>query len=603
MQRTILFSLLFASAFNLRAHLAPGTDAPLYRHMLEVNREWRTMDPALAADDHPVHFTSEAERIATHLFLVQDFLLTHADAALTADAAARRGALLAELRAYAGRGVFPINDVVAHRNPVFIDRIGTACAVGHLLITSGHGDIAQAIHDADNLVYVHAIHRADLDAWALENGFTENELAWIQPGYPPTIPWATLAGGTDAPVSVLVQRDDDVIVAGAFTQAGGTAVQHVARFDGSALSALGGGVSGTVVCGTAFNGDVYLGGHALSGSNDLAHWNGTQWSFDNVLSGKSPQMTALGVHDGDLYAAGATLGFAGTDHRVMRLHNGAWEQVGGLFNAPVLALASHDGRLVAAGEFTGLDNGTDALGHVAVLEGGEWLPLGDGLDATVRTLLDRDGVLYAGGDLFENAVPRFGLARLAATADTWELLLPTHDLYMSGNEPLYIGTLASSGTDLYFGGSFGLFTGMTVGAQVGRFLGTPDAVEPIASFFEPVNALALLDDRLIAGGAFQNGSYLAATDLTTGIADPRAERIGIEVLPNPASELAVVTLDRDVASGAVLDVLDVSGRHVMAPLALRDRRTAMDVSGLADGTYVLRVRGADLYATRRFVKH
>lgn len=604
MARTILSSLFFIGALGAQAHLDPTVDAPLYQHMLEVNKEWCTMDPALAADTRPVHFTRESERIAAHLFHVRAFLLGHAPAGLGTEAAAERAALLDELGAYAGRGIFPINDVAPRRNPVFIDRIGTACAVGHLIITSGHGDISQAIHDATNLAYVRELTgREDLLAWAATHGFTPAELAWIQPGYESQIPWNALGGGTNDRVTCLAHLGDDLIAAGDFTTAGGTGAMHVTAYDGTAFSALGAGLGGTPVCALQNGTDLYIGGSGFNGGfNDLAHWNGTQWTYSNVFSGNMPRMSALCLHDGELYAAGATMGFAGTDHHVMRLHNGSWEHVGDYLNGAVTSLASFNGSLIAGGAFTGLDGPTDPLiAHVAVLTGSSWLQLGDGLDAPVNTLLTVDGSLYAGGDLYVNIVPAFGLARIAAGASAWEALLPGHDVYMQGAGPTSIRALAAGDDGIYFGGDFILYAGMSFGSNIGLFLGEPDAVQNMGTLDGGVDALTILGQQLVAGGAFAGRSYLASTDLITGIESPAAPIIGL--LPNPAEGPVTVTLDRDASPNAVLDVLDASGRRVMAPLALRARSTPLDVSALAQGPYLLRLRMDGITTTHRFIKH
>jgi hypothetical protein len=80
--------LSVATACTAFAGLDPQVDASLYRHMLVVNAQWRTMDPQLAADVRSVHFSNDAERIATHLHLVQAFLKEHSPAGLAPEAMA-----------------------------------------------------------------------------------------------------------------------------------------------------------------------------------------------------------------------------------------------------------------------------------------------------------------------------------------------------------------------------------------------------------------------------------------------------------------------------------------------------------------------------------
>ena len=137
-----------------------------------------------------------------------------------------------------------------YKRQVFIDPHGTACAVGQLMIESGHRDLAESISEEMNLAYVHDMKRADVLQWAVQEGFTEDELAWIQPGYPPSTQWTAPGGGTNGIVQVLLGLSNgNVLLAGEFSQAGGVAVNNVAIWNGASYSPLGNGVSGTITCG------------------------------------------------------------------------------------------------------------------------------------------------------------------------------------------------------------------------------------------------------------------------------------------------------------------------------------------------------------------
>ena len=122
MERMILGSGTIVLAITAHAQLSPTTDAPLYQHLLEVNKEWRVMDPMPAGGDRTVRFTNEAERIAMHLHLVAAHERSHIAEGLSAGATAKRLELLNKLDAYADHGVFPQNHVLPVRNPVFIDQ-------------------------------------------------------------------------------------------------------------------------------------------------------------------------------------------------------------------------------------------------------------------------------------------------------------------------------------------------------------------------------------------------------------------------------------------------------------------------------------------------
>ncbi len=134
----------------------------------------------------PAPLDADAERIQQRLLLVEELLRARPVPALTpAQASARRRGLDA-LRAYAQAGDFPHN--TRHpgvRMPYFIDHRGTPCAVGQLIIASGHRALAERIARADNHVFLDAIgDDRELGAWIAASGFALDELALIQPSYP-----------------------------------------------------------------------------------------------------------------------------------------------------------------------------------------------------------------------------------------------------------------------------------------------------------------------------------------------------------------------------------------------------------------------------------
>ncbi len=83
------------------------------------------------------------------------------------------------------RGSFPINTFHEKRTTYFIDIYGTAGAVGQLIIESGYRDFSTRISEEYNYDFIHQLNSKypDLKVWALDHGFTLDELAWIQPAY------------------------------------------------------------------------------------------------------------------------------------------------------------------------------------------------------------------------------------------------------------------------------------------------------------------------------------------------------------------------------------------------------------------------------------
>ena len=236
--------------------------------------------------------------------------------------------------------------------------------------------------------------------------------------------WSALGAGVNGPVYALaVASNGDVCAGGQFTQAGGVAANGVARWNGTAWSALGTGaatgfrenVNALAVTG---NGDVCIGGVFTQAGglavNNLAKWNGTAWGTigtgAHVANGVSDSVLALAVaSNGDVYAGGDFTQVGGlTANRVARWNGASWSSLGtgpsnGL-NGSVLALAvAANGDVYAGGVFT--QAGGVAANNVAKWNGTSWSNLGTGLQtplspifAKTRVLaVDGNGDLYAGG--------------------------------------------------------------------------------------------------------------------------------------------------------------------------------------------------------------
>ncbi len=603
----LALSILITSTAN--AQLAPRTASPLASHLVEVNAQWKGQEQLVQDGAKVVSFASEADRIASHLHLVRERLSQNTSEGLSAAQAGKRAHLLDRLDHYANDRRFPQNHVLPYRNPVFIDPYGTACAVGWLMIESGHRDLAEEISTAMNLAYVLDMPGTKqwpaIASWASEHGFEAAELAWIQPGYPPSIPWASFGGGTNGPVNVLLTlQNGNVLVGGSFDEAGGSEARQVALWNGNALVPLGDGLEGEVNCAVEFEGEIYIGGSMLDGISDLAKWNGSAWEFSIVADGKLPRVNALHVHNGTLHAAGEIMGFAGIDDRVFLFTGTEWEPVGQVLNDKIHALESFQGELIAGGAFT-TDQGSSepVILHVARFDGNEWVQMGNGLDATVRDLLVVDDGLHAAGDLFLNVLPSFGLARLQSGASTWEHLLPNHADYMAGSAgPSYFSSMTQQDGNIYLVGDFFTSTMLIIGNSVALFNGALDGLEPLAYLDRRANAVAISNNRLIIGGDFENTlPYLAAVDLSTsiGVID---EQLQLSFAPVPTKDVLYIGWDKTSATEMLVQVVDAQGRSTPLQAQREGERLRLDVSTLAPGMYVARMLIDGRGVTGRFIK-
>jgi hypothetical protein len=218
--------------------------------------------------------------------------------------------------------------------------------------------------------------------------------------FPLTGPSGT--GVNAAAVWALTSYNGALAVGGGFTEAGGVPANRVARWNGTAWSALGTGVgTGELTADTmalaVYNGALVAGGYfTVAGTttvNNIARWNGSTWSALAGPSGTgtSDPVRALAVYGNALYVGGHFLQAGGvTVNHIARWNGSAWSALTGPSgtgtNAPVYALAVYAGTLLAGGGFT--DAGGLAVTYLARWNGSTWSALtGTGPNDYVFALL------------------------------------------------------------------------------------------------------------------------------------------------------------------------------------------------------------------------
>jgi len=319
MLRITPLGLLWLSFGSAHAQLDPGHDAPLGEHLLAVNAHWISMDPAVLDDQRAVAFATEAARIAEHLHYVADRLAARTPVSVDEGPYQRRRALLDTLHVYADRGLFPQNITVPGRTPVFIDERGAACAVGQLMIGSGHETLAERIRTEMNLAYVHDIDLPEVAVWARDHGFTIDELAWIQPTYhferirdPSVLAAFDLANGDR--IEVQAPTSPDAPKKLRLVRKNGQGEKVLATFPLlSAVQAM------------EFNGQVYVAGMppAKGPSAEVYHWNGTSLKALDPFPGRMI-IGSIYMRNGMLHVVGYELGSAQPLERYLA-EDGEWK--------------------------------------------------------------------------------------------------------------------------------------------------------------------------------------------------------------------------------------------------------------------------------------
>ena len=329
----------------------------------------------------------------------------------------------------------------------------------------------------------------------------------------------------------------NLYVGGDFTAAGGVPVNNIAKWDGSAWSALGSGMGGSypyVYALAASGTNLYVGGNFITAGgvtvNYIAKWDGSAWSA--LGSGMNGDVDALAVSGSDLYAAGTfTTAGGGSANYIAKWNGSAWSALGSGMNNWGNALAVSGPNLYAGGPFT--TAGWVAANHIAKWDGSAWYALGSGISGGsynyyVNALVVSGTNLYAGGG-FSTAggVPANGIAKWDGSA--WSAL-------GSGMSNIVYG-LAVSGTDLYTGGYFTTAGGVPANyiakwdGSAWSALGSGVSVRGSQPYVYALAADAA--GRLFVGGGFS----LAGTNVSPNIAQANL-RSGPTVLMPPQTQTA-----------------------------------------------------------------
>ena len=237
-----------------------------------------------------------------------------------------------------------------------------------------------------------------------------------------------VSGGSVGQVRALHVHNGALIAAGTFADAGGVAVDNIARWNGSTWAGLGTGSFAPVYALESHGTQLIAAGQFQVGANVVmpGAWNGTTWTGIGAAQPNVPSV-ALRSWGSDLYIdTGATLSrFDGTTWSTAGIVSGLFS---GTQGESIRALHVHGNELILGGHFTRLGsvpNQMDvASACVAAFDGTtHWRTLGsgNGLDRRMQSLVRWRGGLVAAGPFGEaGGVPATGLAFF--DGDTWRML-------------------------------------------------------------------------------------------------------------------------------------------------------------------------------------
>jgi hypothetical protein len=301
--------------------------------------------------------------------------------------------------------------------------------------------------------------------------------------------WSTVGdAAVNGTVYALYPAGSALLVGGEFTSVGVTAAQNVARWDGTAWSAMGQGLPMRVTAFAVFQDTVMAG--MPSG---IAAWNGSNWLTVIDGLGSSPYgplaINALAVYTNDAGDEGL---YAGSSRGPILVYKRSFVLmgVGHQSMGESTCLTVFDGDLISGGYWN-----QSGSGAIVRWNGGtpSWPPVGSGTADEfylVHALLPWGTNLVAGGEAQTLPTPHRRIQIFNGAG--WQ------PMATGVNGTVY--ALAVYHGDLIAGGEFTM-AGSDSASYVARWDGTN--WRPLGSGLNfTVYALAVYDDALIVGGAF-----------------------------------------------------------------------------------------------------
>jgi hypothetical protein len=406
------------------------------------------------------------------------------------------------------------------------------------------------------------------------------------------VAWSPLGPGIDGSVSAVTQQaNGTVVAAGSFFSAGGLPVNGIARWNGTAWAALGTGLGGPIVglaytLATLANGDLVAGGwFSTAGgvaANNIARWNGTAWSaLGTGLNSSALSMVTL--PNGDLVVGGLfTAAGCIAANRIARWNGTTWSAMGSGLSGTVSSVAVlPNGDVVVGGDF--LNAGAGAANRIARWNGSAWLPLGSGLNGSVGlvTTLPNGDVIASGTFTSAGGVPVSGIARWNGTS--WSAL------GAGLSNPAFAAVMLPQG-ELLLGGNFTL-AGNQVSTRLAKLASTCPAAATVtgggcpgsggANVLTPVTLPWIGSTyRALGTGIMGNGFAVTVTGFTTvsvplaGVLPPSPAACTLQVQP----DLVVPTF---TTQGSVATTLTVPNSASLVGAVLHQQLVLLEIDANA----------------------
>jgi trimeric autotransporter adhesin len=220
--------------------------------------------------------------------------------------------------------------------------------------------------------------------------------------------WQPFGTAPTSSVRAITVSGDSLVVGGSFTSMGGVPARNIALWDGSSWSALGNGLDSYPGAVAVYDGSIIAGGWFY-----IHRWNGSTWT--DIAPGIYGDVWCMGVHGGKLFAGG-NLSRVGTvfTNGIASWDGAHWSPLGSGFGGAgaygVSGIVSDGVSLIVSGIYE--TAGGIPAHNIARWDGGQWHAYGDGCDGGLNGVALFDGGIAIIGDLASaGSVPARGVAR------------------------------------------------------------------------------------------------------------------------------------------------------------------------------------------------
>jgi len=426
--------------------------------------------------------------------------------------------------------------------------------------------------------------------------------------------WSGLSSGTDADVKAMVVYNNQLIVGGAFTYAGGQNVNHIASWDGTNWAPLGVGTNDVVFALGIYDDQlVAVGRFTTAGGiacNRIATWNGYQWS--PLGSGLNNDAYAVAQYGNALVVGGIFTNAGGITYvsRIASWNSSTgWSAMNGGVDNTVYALATFGNYLYAGGSFI-YAGGSVQVKRVGRWNGANWSACGVGFD---------DGQVNAIGLMGSNYIAVGGT--FTTIGGTIVNRIADWNGYSWFNMGIGfnagVNAVFSPAGDLYAGGDFVYVNGNVPASHV-AYWNSGSGWSPLGTGISGTNAtvytIASLNGNIVYGGHFTsaggvNCSNIAQWGAPLGIVPVSGETPSKFSLsqnyPNPFNPSTKIRFDIAKASNVSLAIYDVTGKEVGVIVNENFNpgtyEFAYDASQLSSGVYFYKLVTAGFTDVKRMV--